>query len=508
MRTHNTPRLCAGPQTAGTPIKFWNVASIGDDEGEITLYGDVVSRQPVDWWTGEPEPGLYIAPESFMEDLAAVKGKSNITIKINSCGGDLYTGIAIHNAIKGLTGHKVGGVEGIAASAASVIACAGDEVQVYPGSMVMIHGVAGLLYDYYTLADLKKLQKDFDASERAIAEIYHAKTGLEVDQLRSMMTRETWMVGQEAIDNGFADTLLTDEGPDVTLSADKKVLLVAGIRHDVKGFRHIPGTIPIDNSIHAAPAAGNKHAAAKNDGPKKEDNKTMTLEEMRAQHPDVVAQIEQQAAETARTQERARIEAIDRDDILAREPELLQFAFERMPSLLVGACDVLVVDETGKNYSGTGVDPNITGTFSTEYAHGGVEVQRTCFLDLSAASHGNALGVGLANVITKRFFDKIDTEKMYPNCLTSTVLTSARIPCVVANDREAIQMCIRTCTGIDRSRARIIRIPNSLHIGRIMLSEAYYRDVKAGKWPGVAACSEPEPLEFDGDGALLTPIEG
>ena len=94
-------------------------------------YGDVVSRQPVDWWTGEPEPGLYIAPESFMEDLAAVKGKSNITIKINSCGGDLYTGIAIHNAIKGLTGHKVVVVEGIAASAASVIACAGDEVQVY-----------------------------------------------------------------------------------------------------------------------------------------------------------------------------------------------------------------------------------------------------------------------------------------------------------------------------------------------------------------------------------------
>ena len=122
MRTHNTPRLCAGPQTAGTPIKFWNVASIGDDDGEITLYGDVVSRQPVDWWTGEPEPGLYIAPESFMEDLAAVKGKSNITIKINSCGGDLYTGIAIHNAIKGLTGHKVVVVEGIAASAASVIA--------------------------------------------------------------------------------------------------------------------------------------------------------------------------------------------------------------------------------------------------------------------------------------------------------------------------------------------------------------------------------------------------
>ena len=311
MKTSNTPRLCAGPQVVQqTPTKFWNIASVGEDSGEIVLYGDVVARQPVDWWTGEPEPGLYIAPESFMEDLAAVKGKSNITIKINSTGGDLYTGIAIHNAIKGLSGHKVVIVDGIAASAASVIACAGDEVQVYPGSMVMIHGVAGLLMDYYTLADLKKLQKDFDASERAIAEIYHAKTGIAVEQLRTMMTRETWMVGQEAIDNGFADTLLEGDGPDVSVSADKQVLLVAGIRHNIKGLHNVPSTIRI-NSIHAAPAAGNKHAAAKNDGPKKEDNKTMTLEEMRAQHPDLVAQIEQQAVANAIAQERARIEAID-----------------------------------------------------------------------------------------------------------------------------------------------------------------------------------------------------
>ena len=116
--------------------------------------------------------------------------------------------------------------------------------------------------------------------------------------------------------------------------------------------------------------------------------------------------------------------------------------------------------------------------------------------------------LGLANVITKRFFDKIDLEMMYPNCITSTVLTSARIPCVVANDREAIQMCIRTCNGIDQNHPRVIRIPNSLHIGSIMLSAAYYEDVKAGRWPGLEAVSAPEELEFDGQGALLTPIEG
>lgn len=334
MKASKTPRFHAGPAptapAGGQITKFWNIASTGDDTGEITLYGDVMSRRPIDWWTGEPEPGLYITPEGFLEDLAAVQGKSSITIKINSCGGDLYTGIAIHNAIKGLSGTKTVIVEGIAASAASVIACSGDEVQVYPGSMVMIHGVAGLLYDYYTLADLKKLQKDFDASERAIAEIYHAKTGLEVDQLRGMMTRETWMVGQEAVDNGFADTLLTDEGPTATLSADKKVLLVAGIRHDVGAFRRIPGTIPVSNSIHAAPAAGNMKKPTDHGGQKKEAKKTMTLEEMRAQHPDLVAQIEHQAAEAARTeaitQERERLQAIESIEASVGDAQLVRDA--------------------------------------------------------------------------------------------------------------------------------------------------------------------------------------
>ena len=194
--------------------------------------------------------------------------------------------------------------------------------------MVMIHGVSGLLWDYYNLQDLKKLQKDFDASERAIAEIYHAKTGIEVDQLRSMMTRETWMVGQEAVDNGFANTLLDDAGPSAALSADKKVLLVAGIRHDVSNFRHIPGAIPVNNSIHAAAAAGNKPEtpAIKNEG----GNKPMTLEEMRAQYPDLVAQIEQQAAATARTeaitQERERLQAIESIEASVGDAQLVHDA--------------------------------------------------------------------------------------------------------------------------------------------------------------------------------------
>ena len=160
----------------------------------------------------------------------------------------------------------------------------------------------------------------------------------------------------------------------------------------------------------------------------------------------------------------------------------------------------------GKNYSGTGVDPNITGNFSTPYAYGGVDVQRRCFLNLSPESHGNALGCGLASAITKKIFDEMDFDKVYPNCITSTVLKSGMIPCVVANDREAIQLCIRTCNKIRMENARVIRIANSLHIDQVMLSENYYEDVKAGRWPGLEAISEPKDVEFDGSGNLAEPV--
>ena len=320
MKTHSFRMGSAAPQQTVAAPKFWNVASVGEDEGEITLYGDVMSRQPVDWWTGEPEPGLYITPEGFMEDLATVKDKARITVKLNSCGGDLYTGIAIHNALKALSGEVNVVVEGIAASAASVIMCAGDTVTVYPGSLVMIHGVSVVLWDAVNIQDMKQLMKGMDASERAVAEIYNAKTGIEADTLRSMMTKETWLTGREALEKGFADVLKEDAAePEMSMSKDKKFLFVNGIKHNIEGLRNVPGTIPAQKSAKPAarPEANNRptNKAAKNEG----GNPHMTLEEMRAAHPELVAQIENDARNAAQTQasadaataERQRIEAID-----------------------------------------------------------------------------------------------------------------------------------------------------------------------------------------------------
>ena len=305
-------------QTTATAPKFWNVASLSDDEGEITLYGDVVSRQPVDWWTGEPEPGLYITPEGFMEDLATVKDKSKITVKLNSGGGDLYTGIAIHNALKSLRGKVNVIVDGIAASAASVIMCAGDTVTVFPGSLVMIHGVSVMPWDSLNIQDMKQLIKGMEACERAIAEIYNAKTGIEVDTLRNMMTKETWFTGREAIEKGFANVLKEDErDPELSMSADKKALFVNGIGLNISAFRNVPGSIPV--AAHATPPAmPGVNTTTANAANSEGGNNPMTIEEMREQHPDVVAQIENDARNAVQNQtndavaaERQRIADID-----------------------------------------------------------------------------------------------------------------------------------------------------------------------------------------------------
>lgn len=198
--------------------------------------------------------------------------------------------------------------------------------------------------------------------------------------------------------------------------------------------------------------------------------------------------------------ETCKIIAVNAEEIIEKEPPLLQEAFANMPRILVDSCDVLVVDQIGKNFSGDGMDPNITGTFCTPYATGGIRSQRVCVLDLSPETHGNGIGLGYSSATTKRVFDQLDLSSMYPNAITCTVLGGVRIPIVIESDREAIQVCIRTCNEIDKKNPRVVRIPNSLHIEHIMLSESYYEEAKNN--PNLIIESEPEYLPFDEDGNL------
>ena len=122
-------------------------------------------------------------------------------------------------------------------------------------------------------------------------------------------------------------------------------------------------------------------------------------------------------------------------------------------------------------------------------------------LDVSDASHGNAMGVGFASATTQRLYQKIDMDAMYPNAITATVLGGVRIPVVMPNDRECIQLCVRTCTGIDHSAPRIVRIPNSLHLEYIQLSAAYGPALET--IPGLEIADGPLPFAFDPQGNLF-----
>lgn len=331
MRKSNTPRVLAGPApavAAGTAPKFWSMADVGEDEAEITMYGEIVDRRPVDWWTGEPEPGLFISPEGFLEDLAQVKGKSRVTIRINSIGGDLYTGMAIYNQLKALPGQKTVVIDGIAASAASVIAMAGDVIQIPVGGTVMIHEPSAFLADSYDQQQLKGVLKMLDAASRSAAEVYAGKTGLEVDAVRSMMAKTTWMIGQEAVDKGFATELLEGDGPQMAMSADRSTLVVGGLRFNAKGLRNIPGGIPVKDNILPAAAAARPTAGIEKT--KQGGKQVMTLEELRAAHPELVAQVESAAQAAARTEataaERARIKAIEEIAPGVGDPQLVEDA--------------------------------------------------------------------------------------------------------------------------------------------------------------------------------------
>ncbi len=195
------------------------------------------------------------------------------------------------------------------------------------------------------------------------------------------------------------------------------------------------------------------------------------------------------------------IHAVPAEKISEEEPALLLESKRWMPSIMFDSVDVLIVDEVGKNISGSGMDATITGTFSTPYASGGLEKQRVVVLDITDASHGNGMGLGVADFSVQRAFDKYDFEATYPNALTSTVMRPIKIPMILANDRLAVAAAIKTCNMIDYNNPRVVRIKNSLEIGEIMISEALIPEAKAN--PQIEIVGEEEELAFDSLGNLF-----
>ncbi|MDI6600835.1 MAG: lactate racemase domain-containing protein [Thermoanaerobacteraceae bacterium] len=179
--------------------------------------------------------------------------------------------------------------------------------------------------------------------------------------------------------------------------------------------------------------------------------------------------------------ETAKIIALKKEEIKTEEPELLRIAKENMPRILFDEIDVLVIDEIGKNISGDGMDPNITGRYPTPYSSGGPKVSKMVVLDLTKESHGNGNGVGTSDFTTRRFMDKMKLEETYPNALTSTVTGPVKIPMILENDELAIKAAIKTCNRNPAEGIRMVRIKNTLKLEEIWISEALLPLAKENK---------------------------
>ena len=304
----------------------YNIVTNDDaNSAEINLYGDVVERHPRSWWNNEPIPGNFIAVDDFLKDLDELATRDKITVYINSGGGDMYSGIAIHNKLKGLRAEVTTVCDGLAASAASMIFMAGSTRKMHAGSNLMIHSAACFLYGYCQMPDLQDEIKRLRAHNKAAVKLYVQDTGLDEDKVQELYDAETWMTGQDAVDEGFATEVIdaeTDKDPvKLQLSPDKQIMMCNG-RTVAASFHTTPINAvqltadewaKISNPAAIEPPKNSADpivdSTNHSTGGKKMEIKN--AEDLRKAHPDLVTEIENAARTAGVTAERNRIQGIE-----------------------------------------------------------------------------------------------------------------------------------------------------------------------------------------------------
>ena len=198
------------------------------------------------------------------------------------------------------------------------------------------------------------------------------------------------------------------------------------------------------------------------------------------------------------------VRVLPAEQIPVEEPKILQEAKAQMGHLLFDTCDVLIVGAIGKNFSGSGADPNVVGRCANPKLKKGITAQRMGVLDISEESHGNATGMGRFDIGTRRFFDKLSFDNTYPNFITDYGPDMYKIPVIVDSDAEVLRTTIATCLEIDYQNPRVIMLRNSLEIEDMLISEAMLPEAR--EKDGITVVSDPFELGFDEHGGLLPGI--
>lgn len=218
----------------------YTLASVDDNRAELTMYGDIYESRPVDWWTDEPIKGDFILLDEFLADLDEIRRCSELTIRMNSYGGDANVANVIHNRLRELSRsgmRLVCVVDGVAMSGGSLIMCACDEVEVNPSSLIMIHNAWTFFFGGYNARQAREMAAQLDAWDDMQASIYERKTGMARDEILGMMAETTYMTGSEAVEKGFADRLIEDAEPlAIAASADGHTIYI-----NTRSFHLAPG---------------------------------------------------------------------------------------------------------------------------------------------------------------------------------------------------------------------------------------------------------------------------
>ncbi len=294
------------------PKQFWNFNNTSKDEAELTIYGYIAMEES--WYFDT------VSSKKFARDLKNLGNVKKITVKINSGGGDVFAAHAIHSLLKENSAKVTTIVEGLAASAASVILMAGDEIIVPATGFVMIHNPSTIAVG--EAKDFIKMAETLNVIKNGIVNAYVDKTGKSKDEISDLMDKETWMTGEDAVKEGFADKLEKDNTAFSNVVFNNKVLVINSISHDLSTFKNFPTeklnktTQPVINIQNEEirvpilePLNTNKEEVVINSS--KEVSRIMNLEQLKNEHPNLLLEIQNAAKEEGRKEERARIKEIE-----------------------------------------------------------------------------------------------------------------------------------------------------------------------------------------------------
>mgnify|MGYP001630896960 CR=1 FL=1 len=273
--------------------KFWNfIPGTATTAPELLLYGAISSTQS--WWQDR------VTPAQFNKELAELGDVSEIVVRINSGGGDVFAANAIYTRLKDHPADITVKVDGWAASAATIIAMAGDTIKIARNGVFMIHDPSMTVWDSFTAEDFEKMAEELKVIKQSIVNTYAMKTKKDASEIENLMSKETWWTGEDAVSNGFCDQLLFEDANTVVENTAR--IVVNSIPLDLSAYKTMPNMQKIvlngpknpgSLQINHMPKEEKQMAEAHN-------NVITTAEQLENAYPDLVQRIKADAAAAER----------------------------------------------------------------------------------------------------------------------------------------------------------------------------------------------------------------